>query len=78
MSDEITDRALALAEEFLARARPQIQELAQDDLRQLRDAAAELKVAGEGRGKSSEHVAYTLVASAFNELLGPQRLRPPR
>lgn len=76
MSDEITNRALALAEEFLSHARPLILELAQDDLRQLRDAATELKVAGEGRGKSSEHVAYTLVASAFNELLGPQRLRP--
>lgn len=70
--DHITERALRLAEDFLASARTEILELADDDLDRLHGSAAALKAAAADRStprKTTEHVAYSVVASAFNEAL---------
>jgi hypothetical protein len=70
--DAITSRALQLAEEFLAGARVELLELAHDDLDQLRASAAELRTATSDHtttGRSTEHVAYVALATAFNQAL---------
>jgi hypothetical protein len=68
--DPISKRALALADEFLAAARPAILELAEDDLEKLKESAQLLHAMPSdptSHQRNSEHVAYALVASAFNE-----------
>lgn len=76
--DPVVSRALVLAEQFLATARGEILELAADDLDQLRASATELRSAASDRsaaGRSAEHVAYLVVASAFNQLLAARDRR---
>ena len=68
----ITDEARRLAEQFLDGARGEIVDLAQADLEVLRAAANELRAAASDRskgGRSADQVAFTLVASAFNQAL---------
>lgn len=70
--DPVFSRALLLAEEFLATARGEILELAAGDLDELRASAAALRSAAGDRStapKSAEHIAYVVVASAFNQAL---------
>ena len=70
--DPVFSRALVMADEFLASARGEIIELAGDDLEQLRATAAALRSGAADRSsgaRSAEHIAYLVVASAFNQLL---------
>ena len=74
--DPVYSRALLLAEQFLAKARLEILELAEDDLDQLRASATALKASAADRtmpGRGAEHIAYLVVASAFNEALSVRR-----
>lgn len=76
--DPVYSRALLLAEEFLAAARLKILETAGDDLEQLRAAGAALRSEATDRSagaKSAERIAYLVVASAFNQLLGARDRR---
>ncbi len=80
-NDQISDTALRLADDFLHQARQQILDLAHDDLEQLRTSATALRAAATDRSsqrKSSEQIAYALVASAFNEALTNRTATPPR
>ena len=80
-NDQISDVALGLADAFLHQARQQILELAHDDLEKLRTSAAALRDAATDRSsqrKSSEQIAYALVASAFNEVLTNRTATPAR
>ena len=70
--DPVFSRALLLAEEFLSSARLEILDLAGDDLEHLRATASALRSQAADRSmgsRSAEHVAYLIVASAFNRLL---------
>jgi hypothetical protein len=76
--DVITERALRLAEEFLAGARTEVLELANDDIDKLRASASALRAAAGDRstpGKGAEHVAYVVLATAFNEVLASRERR---
>lgn len=77
--DRISAQAMRLADDFLASARRAILELSEGDLDQLHRAAVALRANATDRStpeKSCEHVAYALVASAFNEALGRRNHRP--
>ena len=77
-SEAVLDRALLLADEFLGSARGQIVKLADDDLDQLRAAATALRSAAADRStpdKGREHIAYVVVAAAFNQVLAARDRR---
>jgi hypothetical protein len=79
--DPIYSRALLLAEEFLATARVEVMQLADDDLDQLRASAAALRSAAAERSsaaKGAEHIAYVVVASAFNQALAARERESAR
>ena len=76
--DPVYSRALLLAEQFLTSSRSEILELAEDDLDQLRAVATELRSAAADRSsapKGPEHIAYLIVASAFNHALAARDRR---
>ncbi len=76
--DVVTERALRLAEEFLAVARTEVIELAHDDIDQLRASASALRAAAGDRstsGRGAERVAYVVLATAFNEVLASRERR---
>lgn len=76
--DPVQDRALLLADEFLATARIDIAELADDDLDHLRAAATALRSAAADRSrpdKGREQIAYVVVAAAFNQVLAARDRR---
>ncbi len=71
-NDPVFSRALLLADDFLASARGEIMELAGGDLERLRATAAALRATAADRttgARGAEHIAYLIVASAFNQLL---------
>lgn len=75
-TDPIVARALQMAHGFLKNGRPELMELAQDDLEKLRASASSLKAAAvehTGTSKGADQIAYVLVASAFNQVLGARR-----
>lgn len=70
--DPVFSRAVLLAEEFLSNARDEILELAAGDLDQLRATGSALRTAAADRStaaRTAEHIAYVVVASAFNQVL---------
>jgi hypothetical protein len=73
--EEIADRALALAEEFLEKSRKEIVALAASDSGALYEASQIVRERAAGvppSARSAEHLAFSLITAAHEHL----RVRP--